>query len=100
MSNRPGIAAQYFEDHSNVHYNGKLVVPCDGEAHLSSVPRYFDKLFKKKYGEDVFSEINYYRYKKRIQGRETYLNGKHDFDIQAKVREHNIKRLHHLKNSF
>lgn len=48
MSNRPGIGAQYFEDHDDGSYGlSKLIIPQDGEAHLSSVPRYFDKLLLK-----------------------------------------------------
>ena len=98
MSN--GIGKQYFEDHPDVHDTGKLVIDSSGEAHLSSVPRYFDKLFEKKYGKDVFDVISIKRSKKRIINVATNLNKRADYDDQCKIREHNIERQHHLKQGI
>lgn len=100
VSNRPGIGANYFDNNDDLHFLGKLVIPHDGEAHLSAIPRYFDKLFVKKYGQNVFDHISKDRADKRHLNINTYNSSKKNADIEAKLRDYNIKKIHHLKNTI
>lgn len=59
-SNRPGIAAPYFDAHWEDIYYGdqKIVLPAiDGKPNITTAPRYFDKLFERKgpeFADDLF----------------------------------------------
>ena len=97
MSNRPGIGAKYFEDHPMLHDNGKLVIAGDGEAHLVAVPRYFDKLFVKKYGEVAFNVLSGRNLDKKLVDIQTYKHSKHDKDFEADVRDNICKKIHRQK---
>lgn len=92
MSNRPGIGAQYFEDHDDCHDIGSLIIPSDGLAHTSAVPRYYDKLFIKKYGDDVFDPIRVKRINKKVQREDTYLHSQKHYDDENKRRDYNLKK--------
>lgn len=99
MSTKPGIGAEYFETHDDLHFNGKLAIPSDGCAHLVSVPRYFDKLFQKKFGEDVFDDkIRSKRIYDRIKGIDTYLASGRDKDGEAKIKDYNLRLIQRKKN--
>lgn len=101
VSNRPGLAASYFEAHDYCHTDGKLVIPCSGEAHLSAVPRYFDKLFIKKYGDDIFDSIRVKRAKDRNVTLETYLHSPGaDKDKQNSIRSYNTKKRQRLREAI
>lgn len=100
MSNRPGIGAQYFQDHDDIHDIGHVIVPCDGEAHVSAVPRYYDKLFQKKYGEDVFLPIQIKRLRKKIVKFNTYVNGSSNYDRDAEIRDYKLKKRKILRQSI
>lgn len=100
MSNRPGIGADYFHTHDEVHYTGHVIVPSDGEAHVSSVPRYYDKLFVQKYGDDVFDPIRIKRLKKRFQRELDYTNGSSNYDKVNEIRNYKISKRHHLRNAI
>lgn len=96
MSN--GIGKAWFEEHPFCHDDGKLIVPCSGEAHKSSVPRYFDKLFIKKYGLDVFrGSIGSKRYLQRVQNVDTNLNKCVKYDDQCRIRDLKAHAIHHQK---
>lgn len=98
MSNRPGIGWQYYEDHPFIHDEGRLIVPGDGEAHKTAVPRYFDKLFVKKYGQDIFdTEIAARRSQKRFNNHDTYTFAKRDIDRENDLRDTKLQQLYHLK---
>lgn len=99
MSN--GIGKQYFIDHPDAHDFGKLVIDSDGEAHLASIPRYFDKLFIKKYGRTIFEgSIGARRSSKRIINIDTNLHKGVKYDEQCAIREEKVKRVHHLKQGL
>ena len=102
MSNRPGIGAKYFEDHDDgsLHLK-KLIIPQDGEAHLSAVPRYFDKLFVKKYGEQAFDPIRIKRNKEKLISIKSILsNDKKDKDRENRLKNYNLKKRQHLRDSI
>lgn len=90
MSNRPGIGAKYFDEHSDVHEREEVIIPCDGEAHSSSIPRYYDKLFVKKYGEDVFDPVRIKRLKKRFSNIKTYCHSDMKKDLDNSLREYKL----------
>lgn len=100
MSNRPGIGADYFEDHDDGIYSTHLIVPGNGLAHKSAIPRYFDKLFIKKYGEDIFNPIRAKRLLKRSKNIETYLADDTNADRQASLRDYNLKKLKKLRTQI
>lgn len=102
MSNRPGIGAQYFEDKDDgsLHLS-KMIIPQDGEAHLSSVPRYFDKLFIKKYGDSAFDSIRIKRNRQKLRSIKSILNdSKMAKDRQNELRAYNLKKRQHLRDSI
>lgn len=101
MSNRPGIGADYFYDHDDGSmFLHKIIIPQEGEAHLSATPRYFEKLFVKKYGEDVFTPVRIKRLKDKAQKIDTLLNSDVDVEQQNKLKEYNLKKIHHLRNGI
>lgn len=100
MSNRPGIGAEYFEDHDDGVYATHIVVPGNGLAHKAAIPRYFDKLFIKKYGDDVFQPIRSKRILKRLVNIDTYLNNDEDASIQDSIRDYNLKKLKKLRTQI
>lgn len=101
MSNKPGIGAQFFQDNDDIHSIGHMIIPGDGEAHQSAIPRYYDKLFIKKYGDDVFTKtIRKERLSKRTVRVDTYLHGNKTYDSDNKVRAYTIKKTHHLKSQL
>lgn len=101
MSNRPGIGAQYFDSHDEIHNEDHIIIPGDGEAHISAVPRYFDKLFVKKYGDDVFSPIKIKRNRKKLRNIDTYLaNPNKDIDKERKDKDYNLKKLQKLRDQI
>ena len=100
MSRRPGIAANYFDEHDNLHDIGHVIVPSDGEAHISAVPRYYDKLFIKKYGDDVFDPIRIRRNKKKIQRLDTYKHGSMTYDHDAQMRDYKLNKLKSMRDAI
>lgn len=101
MSNRPGIGAQYFQDNDDIHSIGHLIVPNDGEAHVSSVPRYYDKLFIKKYGDDIFDRtVRKERLEKKTQRVDTYLHSRKSFDKDNVIRDYKVKKRHRLSGQL
>lgn len=101
MSNRPGIGAKYFETHDEIHNEDHIIIPGDGEAHVSAVPRYFDKLFVKKYGDDVFAPIKIKRNRKKIRKVATILsNSKKDIDKERLLNDYNLKKRQKLRDSI
>lgn len=102
MSNRPGIGAQYFEDHDDGSYGlSKLIIPQDGEAHLSAVPRYFDKLFVKKYGDSVFDPVRIKRNKDKLRSINSIIHdSRKDRDRENKLKDYNLKKRQHIKDSI
>ena len=100
MSRRPGIGAAYFDKHNNVHDIGHLIIPSDGEAHLSAVPRYYDKLFMVKYGEDVFLPIRAKRVRKKFERQDTYLRSNHQYDREAKLRDYNLHKRQKIRDQL
>lgn len=97
VSNHPGIGAKFFQDHPLLHYDGKLVIPGNGEAHLAAVPRYYDKLFQKKYGEECFHPIQVERSTKKMLNFEKDKNLGINKDQQANLKDLVLKKIHHLK---
>lgn len=95
-----GLGADYFHQHDDIHYTGHVIVPCDGEAHIVSVPRYFDKLFIKKYGDDVFDPIRIKRLKKRFERENTYLSGNKTFDKDNDVRNYRLNKMKRDRTSI
>lgn len=76
-----GIAKKYFDDNdSYLLFQGTYIVPSSGNAHISVTPRYYDKLFIKKYGEDLFLPIRYQRLDHRMNklSCKKYLNTDND----------------------
>lgn len=101
MSNRPGIGAEFFNNNDDIHSVGHMIIPCDGEAHLSSVPRYYDKLFIKKYGDDIFDKtVRADRLNKKIQRVDTYLHSRKSFDKDNDIRDYKIKKRHRLSGQL
>ena len=101
MSNRPGIGADYFHDHDDGVYASHLIVPSPGEAHKSCVPRYFDKLFVKKYGDDVFSPVRAKRLQKRIINIDTYFyDDRKHFDEDNKRLDYKLRKRQFLKSQI
>ena len=99
MSN--GIGRNAFDDNNFIHDNGKMVIAKSGLAHKSSVPRYFDKLFIKKYGRGIFEgTIGSRRFVKRIQNVGTNLNKGVKYDRQCEIRAHNIEAQHRFKKGL
>ena len=97
MSNRPGIGAQFFDDNDDIHAIGNIIVPSDGEAHVANIPRYYDKLFVKKYGEAIFSHYQKNRLEKKFERDETYLHSNKNAEREAKYRDHNLKKRQHYR---
>lgn len=101
MSNRPGIGAAYFhQKDTELHAQGSMIIPQDGEAHVSSIPRYFDKLFIAKYGEDVFLPVRQKRYKKKMVNAETYEHSKRRYDDECNLRDYKLHKRQLLRNSI
>ena len=100
MSNRPGIGAQFFNDNDDLHSVGNIIIPSDGEAHVANIPRYYDKLFIKKYGEDVFSHFQKNRLEKKFVRDDTYLHSTKNAEREAKFRDYNLKKRQHYRNSI
>lgn len=100
MSRRPGIGAEYFHQHDNIHDIGHVIIPSDGDAHISSVPRYYDKLFVAKYGEDVFAPYQVKRVQKKFQNIDTYLHSLQDKDHENKMRDYNLKKMQRLREQL
>lgn len=99
MSN--GIGKQYFIDHPDLYDDGKLIVDCPGEAHKTSIPRYFDKLFIQKYGRDIFQgSIGSRRVIKRAENVDTNLHSGVNYEKQCEIRDHNARHKHHLKTQL
>lgn len=101
MSNRPGIGADYFNTHDEIHNEDHIIIPGDGQAHVSAVPRYFDKLFVKKYGDDVFDPIKIKRNRKKIIRVDTILaNKKKDIDRERQLNDYNLKKRQKIRDSI
>ena len=102
MSNRPGIGWQYFQEHDDGSYGlSKLIIPQDGEAHLSAVPRYFDKLFIKKYGDSVFDPVRIKRNKDKLRSIKSIINdSRKDRDRENRLKDYNLKKCQHIRDSI
>ena len=87
---RDGYSDEVYE-HDNIVVGG----------HVSSVPRYFDKLFIKKYGDDVFDHlIRPRRLYNRFERQKTYL---HSFRKQKEdndAREYRNKKSQRLRSAI
>lgn len=89
MSNRPGIGADAFD--LKYYANGHIIIPSQGKAHVSSIPRYFDKLFIRKYGDDVFDNSERLtRLQSKFENQFNYINGDLIQEQQNSVRENKI----------
>lgn len=101
MSNRPGIGANYLAEHDNVHDDDHIIVPGDGIAHVASVPRYYDKLFIKKYGDDVFDPIRIRRNRKKLQNVGTILHdSSKDLDRERKLKDYNLNKRKKIREQI
>jgi hypothetical protein len=96
MSNRPGIGAASFD--KDLYSDDHIIIASPGKAHTSPLPRYFDKLFIQKYGDDVFNNsIRSIRHLKRDERFVDYVNGCILFDEQNRLRDIRAKATHELK---
>lgn len=99
MSN--GIAKKFAEDKDDLLYSlDKIVIAEGGSAHLSSVPRYFDKKFIEKYGEDVFSTIRHHRISKKLQNQNNYLHSNRFYDKDCEARDYRLNKMQKLKTQI
>lgn len=100
-STHPGIGAGYAEEKDDLLYAwDKIVIANKDGAHLSSVPRYFDKLFIKKYGEDVFEPIRYKRLKKTAINEIGIINSDRDYDRENLARDYHLSKRQKLKTAI
>lgn len=98
-STHPGIGAGYAEEKDDLLYSfDKLVIANKDGAHLSSIPRYFDKLFKKKYGDGVFEPIRYKRMKKTIETQLGYNASSRFYDRECEDRDQRLIKRQKLKS--
>lgn len=101
MSNHPGIASDTFNKDPDIHYQDKLIIPGRTGAHLSNIPRYYDKLFIKKYGEDVFNQcIRYDRIKSRFNTISKNIHFGQDNDYHSWNRNYKQVKKQRLRNSI
>lgn len=101
MSTHPGIGAQYFEDKDDLLYcNDHIIVASGGDSHRASVPRYFDKLFIKKYGDDVFQPIRNRRIQKKLVNQNVYYHSGRDYDKDCLDKDYHLTKLQKLKTSI
>lgn len=102
-STRPGIGADYFKDHPDdeVYANDHIIVAGRGSAHVAAIPRYFDKLIIKKYGQDYFNKV----IKPRRQSRsdkslETYMHSDINYDVFHQKIDYHLKKRQKLKTQL
>lgn len=101
MSTHPGIAADYFIDREDyLLFDGHMIVPSKGEAHISTTPRYYDKLFIKKFGDGLFQPVRNNRYQMRLNRRLNIEKNDIDVDINNFHRDYKIKKQHKLKSQL
>lgn len=101
MSTHPGIGAKYFDDREDyLLFDGKMIVPSKGEAHISVTPRYFDKRFINKFGDDVFQTIRDERFKARINKRYEVDKLSTNIDADNFHRDYKTKLKHKIKNQL
>lgn len=96
-----GIAKQWMEEKDDLLYSfDKIVIAEGGDTHLAAIPRYFDKKFKEKYGEDVFDPIRYHRLSKKLENQETYKHGTTHFDRDCLARDYRLHKQQKLKTQI
>lgn len=101
MSTHPGIAAEYFNEREDyLLFDGHMIVPSKGEAHISTTPRYYDKLFIKKFGDELFQPIRDNRFSHRINKRMNIDINNIDVDADNFHRDYKIKKKHKLKSQL
>lgn len=90
MSRRPGIGADSLDEAD--YENDCIIVPGDGRAHISSIPRYFDKLTIKAIGEELFNNnVRLSRSEKRKTRYLGYLKDNRSMDLEL---SHKASRLY------
>lgn len=100
-STHPGIGAGYAEEQDDLLYSfDKIVIANKDGAHLSSVPRYFDKLFIKKYGDDIFEPVRYKRIKKTIQTQLGYNASSRFYDKECVDRDYRLTKRQKMKSKI
>lgn len=101
MSTHPGIGYDYFKEREDyLLFDGKMIVPSKGEAHLSTTPRYYDKIFIKTFGEDKFKSIRLQRYEQRMNRRISIESNDINVDSDNFHRDYRIKKKHKIKNQL
>lgn len=94
-----GIGKSAFND--DLYLFDNIVVASPKGAHVASIPRYFDKLFIKKYGEDIFNDsVRIKRLDKKFQGVINNLNSSIDYDTQNKIKDYNANKRQRIKTQL
>lgn len=91
-----GLGKSSYND--DLYDNGSIIIPSSGEAHVSAIPRYFDKLFIKKYGEEAFNDtIRQYRLKNKFISINNYIHDCSDFDKDNEIRDYTLNKRQSIK---
>lgn len=102
-STRPGIGADYFKTHpeDEVYWYDHIIVGGHSESHVSSIPRYFDKLMIKKYGEDKFTElVRSRRIDKKLENRDSYIHSSSIYDVIHEKIDYRLRKRQRLKTQL
>lgn len=98
-SRNPGIGAGLYDD--DLYQSDHLIVPSSGNAHVAAIPRYFDKLFIKKYGDDVFtSHVRHKRLKKKFRNLTNYVHDTRFKDKDNELRDYRLKKKQIIRNEI
>lgn len=100
-STHPGIGAQYADFKDDLLYSfDKIIIANKDGAHLASVPRYFDKLFIKKYGEDIFQPVRDRRIQKTIIAEKGFQASSRDYDRECEAKDKRLNSMRKLKTAI
>lgn len=102
-STRPGIGADYFKTHpeDEVYQNDHIIVAGRGSSHVAAVPRYFDKLMVKKYGQIKFDMlVKPRRREKNESNLDTYLHSDINYDALHRNLDYRLKKRQRIKTQI
>lgn len=99
MSRRPGIGGDSLDDAD--YTNDCIICPGDGKAHVTCIPRYFDKLIIKQKGEEWFNEhVRSQRNEKKRIRYEGYKAEYHRFGEEWWKKANRLKRRRKERQSL
>lgn len=96
-----GIGLKFFQENDDwIMYDGHMIVGGNGKAHVSVLPRYYQKKFIEKYGENLFIPIRDERYYSRLNkiSQRSFLH--QDLDYTNRSKDYRLRKKQILRDKI